>query len=69
MVLIENGQTYETATKGEQKNALRIAKKRYLAMLMLDRANRCQCMSLKNDFDNNFAKGDDNYSTKRNGVL
>jgi hypothetical protein len=63
------GTDRDGCTVAQRTQALAVAKEKYLAMLMLDGANKMRFGEMKEDMDLDYAKGQDTYPTTRNGVL
>jgi hypothetical protein len=63
------GTDRDNCTPAQRSEALTTAKEKYLAMLMLDGANKERFERMKEDMDLDYAKGQDTYPTTRNGVL
>jgi hypothetical protein len=59
----------ENATNDQKAKALGLAQESYLAMMMLNGANYFRFSELREELDNDFAKGHDTYPSNRNAVL
>ena len=67
--LAKMGTDRDNATTSQKTKALELAQESYLTMLMLDGANYYKFKDLREELDNDFAKGTDTYPTNRNAVL
>ena len=67
--LRQMGMDCNTYTMAQESQALITAKEKYLAMQMLDGANKDRFGKLKEDIDLDYGKGRDIYPTIRNVVL
>lgn len=67
--LVKMGTTRDSATPSQTNEAMELAQERYLSMLMLDGANYYKFKGLREELDNDYAKGTDTYPTNRNAVL
>jgi hypothetical protein len=63
------GTDRDNATTEQKTKALELAQESYLSMLMLDGVNYRKFKDLKEELDNNFAKGSDTYPMNWNAVL
>jgi len=63
------GTDHESCTAAQKSEVLTVAREKYLAMLMLDGANKERFKKMKEDMDLDYAKGQDTYPTTRNAVL
>eukprot|EP00804_Cyclotella_cryptica_P016582 CCRYP_020530-RA/>CCRYP_020530-RA protein AED:0.64 eAED:0.30 QI:0/-1/0/1/-1/1/1/0/420 len=67
--LVKMGTTRESATTSQKHKAMELAQEAYLSMMMLDGANYFKFRELREELDNDYAKGTDTYPTNRNAVL
>ena len=67
--LSKMGTDRDSATPAQKAKAMELAQESYLSMLMLDGANYYKFKDLREELDNDYAKGNDTYPTNRNAVL
>jgi len=67
--LTKMGVSRDDATSEQKSKAMELAQEAYLSMLMLDGANYYKFKALREELDNDYAKGTDTYPTNRNAVL
>ena len=67
--LVGLGTDQDNATTEQKAKALELVQKLYLSMLMLDGMNYHEFRDLREELDNDFAKGSDTYPTNRNVIL